>query len=111
MGVVEIKRMAERAVEQRRDRRGPGLAVAEHGRVALAVECERLQHPEQRGGRFRLAPGADGTAEEVERQDLGALQYFRRNVLEFQVGDIACERFGFMRHGVASYALPSLRGA
>ena len=38
MGIVEIKRMAERAVEQRRDRRRPGLAVAEYRR---ARPCRR----------------------------------------------------------------------
>src|SRR5581483_10798121 len=52
--------------------------------------------------RFRFAPRADGAAEEIERQNLGALQDLRRDVLEFEIGDIAGERFGFMGHGVAS---------
>src|SRR4051812_42326658 len=47
MRVVEIKRMAKRAVEQGRDRRRPGLAVAEHGGFAPAIERERFQHFEQ----------------------------------------------------------------
>ena len=75
VGVVEIERVAERAIEQRRDRRRPGLAVAEHGRVALAVERQRFEHLEQRGRRFRVAPRPDRAAEKIQRQDLGALQH------------------------------------
>ena len=37
MRVVEVQRMAERAIKQRRHRGGPGLAVAEHGGIAAAV--------------------------------------------------------------------------
>src|SRR6185437_16138174 len=92
-------------IEQRRDRRRPGLVVAEHGGLALAVERQRLQHFQHRRRRFRIAPGPDRAAEEIERQHLGALQYLRRDVVEFEIGDIACERFGFMRHGVASCVL------
>ena len=102
MGIVEIKGMAERAVEQRGDRGRPGLAVAEHGGLALAVERQRFQHLEQRGRRFRVAPRPDRAAEEIERQHLGALQHFRRDVLEFQVGDIGGERCGFVGHRVSS---------
>ena len=109
MGIVEIERVAERAVEQRCDRRRPGLGVAEHGGLALAVELERFQHLHQRGRRFRVAARTDGAAEEVERQHLGALQHLRRDVLEFQVGDIAGEGFGFVGHGVASVVLVCLR--
>ncbi|GCC48844.1 hypothetical protein chiPu_0033087, partial [Chiloscyllium punctatum] len=102
MGVVEIERMSERAVEQRRHRRRPGLAVAEHGGLALAVERQRFQHLHQRGRRFRIATGADGAAEEIQRQDLGALQHLRRDVGKFQVGDIGGERCGFVSHRVSS---------
>ena len=42
MGVVEIKRMAERAVEQRGDRRRPGFGVAEHGGIR---PCRRARAP------------------------------------------------------------------
>src|SRR5260370_37355820 len=38
MRIVEIERMAKRAVEQCGYRRRPGLAVAEHGGFAAAVE-------------------------------------------------------------------------
>ena len=103
MGIVEIEGMAERAVEQRGDRRRPGLGVAEHGGVALAVERQRFQHPEQRRRRFRIAPRPDRAAEEIERQHLGALQHLRRDVLEFQIGDIGGERCGFVGHRVSSY--------
>ncbi len=102
MGVVEIQRMAERAVEQGRHRRRPGFAVAEHGGFAAAVERQRFQHLEQRGRGFRIAPGADGAAEKIQRQRLGALPHLVRDILEFQVGDIGGERCGFVGHGVAS---------
>src|SRR5690242_1386995 len=41
MRVIEIQGMAERPIEQGRDRRRPALAVAENGGVTLAVERER----------------------------------------------------------------------
>jgi len=69
--------------------------------LALAVELERLEHLQQRRRGFGIAPGADGAAEKIERQDLGALQYLRRDVLESEIGDIACKRFGFMGHCVS----------
>ena len=103
MGVVEIEGMAERAVEQGRDRGRPGLAIAEHGGFALAVQRQRFQHLKQRGGGFRVAPRPDRAAEEIQRQHLGALQHLRRDILEFQVGDIGCERCGFVGHRVSSY--------
>src|SRR5262249_12073361 len=103
MGVVEVERVAERAVEQRRHRRCPGLAGAEHGGLALRIELERLQHLQQRGRRLRLVAGADGAAEEVERQHLGALQHFRWNVRKFQVGDITGKGRGFVGHRVSSF--------
>src|SRR5215470_16270520 len=94
--------MTKRAVEQRGKCRCPGLVVPEHGGLALDVELERFQHLEQRRRRFRLAARADGAAEEVERQHLGALQYLRRDVCKFQVGDISGERCGFVGHRVSS---------
>src|SRR5205085_12658892 len=102
VGIVEIKRMAERAVEQGCDRRGPGFAVAEDGGVAFAVERQGFEHLQKRGRRFRVAPRADRAANKIQYQDLGALQYFGRDVLEVQIGDIAGERFGFMGHGISS---------
>ena len=105
MRIVEIKRMAERAVEQGCDRRRPGFAVAEYGGVAVAVQRQGFEHLQKRWRRFRVAPRADRAAEKIERQDLGALQHFPRDVLEFQFGDIAGERFGFMGHGVSSKSL------
>ena len=105
MGVVEIERMAERAVEQRCHRRASRSCIAEHGGFALAVERQRFQHLEQRRRGFRIAPRPDRAAEEIQRQHLGALQHLRRDVLEFQVGDIGCERCGFVGHGVASRLL------
>jgi len=40
MGVVEVERMAKRAVEQGRDRRRPGLGIAEHRGI-----CRRRRAP------------------------------------------------------------------
>jgi hypothetical protein len=102
MGIVEIERMAERAVEQGRHRRRPGLAVAEHGGFAAAVERQRFQHLQQRRGGFGVAPRPDRAAEEIQRQRLGAFQHLARDILEFQVGDIGGKRCGFIGHGVAS---------
>ena len=95
--------MAERPVEQGRHRRRPGLAVAEHGGFALGVERQRLQHLQQRRGRFRLAAGPDGAAEEIQRQHFGAIEHLCRNIPEFQVGDIGGERCGFVGHRVSSF--------
>ena len=106
MGIVEIKRMAERAVEQRRNRRRPGLGIAEHGGFAAAVERQRFEHFQKRGRRFRVTPRPDRAAQEIQRQNLGALAHFARNILEFQIGDIAGKRCGFIGHGVASVSLP-----
>ena len=47
MRVVEIKGMAERAVEQGRDRGRPGFTIAEHGGFTAAIERERFEHFEQ----------------------------------------------------------------
>ncbi len=104
VGVVEIEGMAERAVEQGGDRRGPALAVAEHGGFSRPVERQRLQHLQQRRRGFRVAPRPDGAAEEIQRQHLGAILDFGRDVLELQVRDIGGKRCGFMGHGVASLA-------
>jgi len=110
MRIVEIKGMAERAVEQGRDRGRPGSTVAEHGGFALAIERERFEHFEQRRRRFGVTARADGAAEKIERQDLGALQHFVRNVFEFQVGDVGGERCGFIGHRVSSLFLHRVGG-
>ena len=102
VGVIEIKRMTERAIEQRRHRRGPCLRVAEHGGFAASVERECFEHFQQRRRGLRVAPRADRAAEKIQRQHLGALPNFRRYVLEFQVRDIGGERSGFMGHGIVS---------
>jgi hypothetical protein len=102
MGVIKIEGMAERAVEERGNRRRPGLGVAKHGGFALAVQRQRFQHIEQRGGGFRIAPRPDRAAEEIQRQHLGPLQHLWRDILEFQVGDVAGERCGFVGHRVSS---------
>ena len=102
VGVVEIEGMAECAVEEGGDRGGPGLAVAEHGGVAFAVQRQRFQHFQQRRCRFRIAPRPYRTAEEIQRQHLGALQDLRRDIGKFQVGDIGGERCGFVGHRVSS---------
>src|SRR6266567_7843907 len=94
--------MAEGTVEQGCDRRRPGLAVAEYGGPTLAIEGQGFEHPQERRRRFRIAPRADRAAKKIERQNLGALQYLWRDVLESQIGDIACKRFGFMGHRVSS---------
>jgi hypothetical protein len=102
MGVVEIERMTERAVEQGRDRGRPRLRVAEHGGFALAAERERLEHFQKRRRGFRVAPCPNRAAEKIQRQDLGALQHFPRDILEFQVCDVGGQRCGFISHGVVS---------
>ena len=99
MRVVEIKRMAERAVEQRRHCRGPGLGVAEHRGSPLPSSASASSTKQRRGG-FRIAPGPDRAAEKIQGQHLGAFQHLARDILEFQVGDIGGEGCGFICHGV-----------
>ena len=105
MGVVEIERMAERAVEQRGDRRRPGPVVAKHGRLAAPIQRKRLQRLEQRGRRFRITPRPDGAAEKIERQRLGALAYFFGDVFETKIGDISGKRCGFLCHSCSLWFL------
>ncbi|OIQ64476.1 hypothetical protein GALL_539720 [mine drainage metagenome] len=102
VGVVKIEGMAERAVEQCRDRGRPGLAVAEHRGFATAVKRERFEHFQERRRGFRVTPRPDRAAEEIQRQRLGALAHLARDILEFQIGDIGGERCGFIGHFVSS---------
>src|SRR3954466_10185098 len=60
MRVVEIERMAERAVEQRGYRRGPGLAVTEYGGLAGAIQRQRFEHFQQRRRGFGVSRGGGG---------------------------------------------------
>ena len=62
---------------------------------------ERL---EQGWRRFRVTPCPYRAAQEIERQNLGALANFLRDVLVPEIGDIGGKRCGFIGHGVASYA-------
>src|SRR4029079_4438800 len=52
------------------------------------ADSPALRAPKQGGRRFRCAARGEGAAEEVERQHLGALQYLRRDIRKFQIGDI-----------------------
>src|SRR5580692_5290497 len=98
MGVIEIERVAERAVEQSGNRRRPGSVVAKHGRVPAPVQRKRLQRLEQRGRGLRIAPRPDRAAEKIEGQGLGALAYLFGNIVEAEVGDIGGKRCGFLCH-------------
>jgi len=100
VSVVEVERVAERAVQQRGDRRCPGLAVADDRGVAVVIEAERLQHAEQRGRRFRLAPCPHRAAEKIQRQVFGSFQHLARNRVIGEVGDIGGELCGFVGHGL-----------
>src|SRR3954454_20004143 len=104
MRVVEVERMAERAIEQRGYGRGPGLAVTEYGGLAGAIQRQRFEHFQQRRRGFGVAPGANRAAEEIQRQHLGALQHLMRDFVEAQVMNVSGERCGFVGHAVSSVA-------
>ena len=103
MRVVEIERMAERAVEQRGDRRRPGLAVAEHGglrpcrRAPSASSIFSSEGVDSASRRARMALPRKSSVSTLAR-----VQHFLRDILEFQVGDIGGERCGFIGHRVSS---------
>ena len=76
VGVVEIERMGEGAVDQG----GSGRRIA--GRItnhagAAAGKAEACDGGEQARGRFRIVAGAQRNAGDVEHQQLGALRDFR----------------------------------
>src|SRR5271163_3452183 len=98
MRIVEIERMAERAVEQSSDGRRPGSVIAKDGRVTLPIQRQRLECLEQRGRGLRIAPRPDGAAEKIERQGLGALTDLFGDVFETKAGDIGGKRCGFVCH-------------
>ena len=77
MGVVEIERMAERAVEEGGAGRGPAARVAEHAGMAGA-DAERPGGAEQGLRALRVVAGAHDVADQVEHEQARALHHLRR---------------------------------
>ena len=85
VGVVEIQRMGERAVDQRRARRGVAVRVADRRR-RVSRHAEAVHRRDQAFGRFRIPPGAQGDAEGVEDQQLGTARDLRRQIAVGEAG-------------------------
>jgi len=100
VGVVEIQRMGERAVDQRRAGRRVALRIADHSRRA-ARHAEALCGRDKAFGRFGIPAGAQRDAERVEDQQLGAARDFRRHVAVGQAGGEVRRGAGDGWHGNA----------
>ncbi len=101
VGVVEIQRVAEDAVQQGGDRRGIASPVAHHRADPLAIQAQPPQRREHGGSRFRLAPRTHRAGQQVQRQGLGPLRRRRRDVGERQVGGERGQGESFIRHRAA----------
>ena len=99
VSVVEIEGMAERAIEQRRDRRSVAAAQAEGRRFAGPVKPEITHRAEERGRRIRVARGANDAADEIHRKALRPLGDLGRKSVIFQFSDISREDFRLIGHG------------
>ncbi len=107
MGIIEVERVAKGAIQQSGDGWRIGAAVAAHRGLTLGVESECREHREQGRGRFRIFPRPHGAAEKIQRQGFRALQHVSRNVVVFQIGDVGCERCGFVCHENSSAMGPA----
>jgi hypothetical protein len=85
MGVVEIERMGERAIQQRRPRRCIARGVAKHPGIAGA-EAERAGGGEQSGRALRVMAGTHDVADQIEQQKPRPLGHFRRQCLDAEPG-------------------------
>ena len=103
MGVVEVERMGQRAVQHRRAGRGVAGAVAEHRRAA-GGHAQRPGHRQQGRGAFGVVPAADDVADQVEHQESGAFLDLRRQGGEIQRRTIGGEGLGDGGHGGFPYA-------
>ena len=72
MSIVEIERMTECAVQQRRHRRSIATRKAEHRRSPRRIEPEALEHGKQARRRIRLLAAANHTADQVDGKMLCA---------------------------------------
>ena len=83
--VVEIERMAERAVEECRAGGRIARRIAEHAGIAR-TQAERAHAGEQRRRALGLGPRADDIADQVEHQEPRPLGHFRRQPPQCQPG-------------------------
>ena len=99
VGVVEIQRVAEHAVEHGGDGRRVAAAQAEGRRFAGPVKPEITHRAEERGRRIRVARGANDAADEIHRKALRPLGDLGRKSVVFQFGDVSREDFRLIGHG------------
>ena len=90
MGVIEIKRMGERAVNERRRRRRVGAPIAHH-RARAACQSEFLDRRDKARRRLRVVARADHDAREVQNQPLGALGDFFWQISKCQFRHKTCQ--------------------
>lgn len=75
VGVIEIKRMGQRAVYQRRCRRHIAPVVADN-RTRAPRQTQSLYGSEQRRRRFRIVARPHYVAGNIENEELGPLDDF-----------------------------------
>ena len=100
MRVVEVQRVRQRAVQQRRACRSVAGGVAEHAGIA-GGHAHRADRGEERGRALGVVPGADDVADQVEHQEARALHHVGRQPVEADVGGELRE-FGGDAHGIGS---------
>ena len=97
VGVVEIERMGEGSVDQRRGRRGVGAPVARN-RAGPGGKTEAFHGRDQAGRRFGVVPGADRDARDVEDQALGPFDHLGGQILVTQIRRKGCQLSRNPRH-------------
>ncbi len=86
VGVVEIERMGQRPVQERRPRRGVARRIAEHAGIA-AGEAQRPGGAQEGLRALRIVPGADDVADQVQQQEARAVGHLRRQAVQADGGD------------------------
>ncbi len=84
MGVIEIERMAERAVQQRCRRRAVTTVEAEHGAGAVAAEPETLHHRQDREAGIGLVRRSDARSNQVRSQRQRARRHLGRYLVHWR---------------------------
>ena len=85
VGVVEVQRMRQRAVQERGAGGRVARGVAEHAGIA-GGHAHGADRGEERRRALRVMPRADDVADQVQHQEARALHHVRRQAVEADVG-------------------------
>ena len=104
MGVVEVEGMDQRPVEERRAGGRVAGLVADDARFSPR-QPQPFHRGDQTGRRRGVVAGADGDADAVRHQQLGALAHLVRQALVGRGGDEFGKPAGDPAHGQSSHAV------